>query len=76
MEVSMTESRDIINPKEKLIEFYAGPCTPKEAERRCKAANMFRLYHRIVIVDEDQLQSVLPLFIVYKNLKGKFWWDN
>ncbi|CAK5051390.1 unnamed protein product [Meloidogyne enterolobii] len=69
----MTKSRDLVNPKEKLTEFYAGPCTPSEAERQCKAAGMFRLYHRIVVVDEDQLQSVLPLFIVYRNLKGKYW---
>nr|CAD2167872.1 unnamed protein product [Meloidogyne enterolobii] len=70
--VDMTKSRDLVNPKEKLTEFYAGPCTPSEAERQCKAAGMFRLYHRIVVVDEDQLQSVLPLFIVYRNLKGKY----
>jgi len=69
----MTKSRDLVNPKEKLTEFYAGPCRPSEAERQCKAAGMFRLYHRIVVVDEDQLQSVLPLFIVYRNLKGKYW---
>nr|CAD2144668.1 unnamed protein product [Meloidogyne enterolobii] len=70
--VDMTKSRDLVNPKEKLTEFYAGPCRPSEAERQCKAAGMFRLYHRIVVVDEDQLQSVLPLFIVYRNLKGKY----
>nr|CAD2170928.1 unnamed protein product [Meloidogyne enterolobii] len=64
----MTKSKDLVNPKEKLTEFYAEPCIPSEAERQCKLHGMFRLYHRIVFVDEDQLAK----FIVYRNLKGKY----
>ncbi|KAF7630902.1 hypothetical protein Mgra_00008823 [Meloidogyne graminicola] len=73
MEESLTKTNDKVNPKEKLTEFYAGPCTQREAERQCRAAGTFRLYHRIVIDNEDQLQSALPLFIVFRNLHGKFW---
>lgn len=73
MEESLTKTKDKVNPKEKLTEFYAGPCTQREAERQCRAAGTFRLYHRIVIDNEDQLQSALPLFIVFRNLHGKFW---
>lgn len=63
-------SGDKLNPKEQYIQFYLGVCNTQVAELRCSGQGVFRLYHRVVEMDDaGNIQAQLPLYIVYRNDK-------
>jgi len=62
---------DKINPKEQLLEFYIGQCTPTRAEQLFSSKLPplgFRLYHRVE--EGPELQAFLPLYIVHQRMTG------